>query len=189
MQSDIVHGLIQVALSTCKEEGKATVAGSESASNLNEEKGCARDVVQSLYNLASFDRPRFYIPGETVRQSRDRLRFLLWGGLYALYYLLPHAKVKEVAEFCEASRIKDMELRDFEDMIKSVRLHVQSLESSSSAAVVHKLLPPAPAAEAQPAASTASPEEENRDGEDHFPGAGTAKAIDACGPQDVCFPE
>lgn len=124
MQTDTVHGLIQIALTSCKEADRP--AGPEQTSSMSEEREYARDAVMALYNLAHFDRPKYYIPGETVRQAKDRRKFFLWGGMLLLQHLSTNTKVKEVAEFCDSMNLKELELRDHEDEVKVLKLYVEA---------------------------------------------------------------
>eukprot|EP00826_Nyctotherus_ovalis_P057937 TRINITY_DN7938_c0_g1_i3.p1 TRINITY_DN7938_c0_g1~~TRINITY_DN7938_c0_g1_i3.p1 ORF type:complete len:117 (+),score=20.94 TRINITY_DN7938_c0_g1_i3:36-386(+) len=73
---EIVHNLIELALNAC----------AENTTDKTDE--CfVGEALKILYNLASFDRRRCYIPGETAAVSQRRREFAAWGGLVAIYYI------------------------------------------------------------------------------------------------------
>ena len=85
-----------------------------------------------LYNLAHFDKSRFYIPGETIRQAKDRRRFILWGGLFGLYYFASNTTLKDMTDFCDNIKLKSLDLRDYEDLLKVTKLYLEQLNDSKS---------------------------------------------------------
>ncbi len=126
MQAETVHGLIQVAIASCGSERK-TSGPQEPSVGTEDDKFYAKEAVRILHNLANFDRPKCYIPGETVRQKRDAGRYMQWGGLISLYYVRAHAKVPEIREFCDNSKVRDLDIKDLEAMIETLK---QVLEST-----------------------------------------------------------
>lgn len=122
LQMEVVHAAIEVALTSCREQ--------DSQGSALEEQGYAKDAVAVLCNLANFDKAKFYIPGETVRQEKDLRKFLLWGGLLALYYVGANAKTKEVIEFCEATKLTSLDLRYQEDLVKVLRAYLNMAEDA-----------------------------------------------------------
>lgn len=190
LQLEIVHGLIQITLNACKEEDKPSVPPDQNSS-VAEERAYVKDAVQTLYNLANFDRPRCYIPGETVRQSKDRRKFMLWGGLVALRYLSEHAKVKEISEFCEVSRLKDLEIRDLEDCVKVLKLSLEGIdEKKDKTAQLARTLSSLQAVN-QAEEDKLEPEAGAIPTQDERVPSTTNKlvSLDSSTPQDVCFPE
>ena len=187
MQMETVHGLIPIALSSCMEQKQATNSNTNSVS---EEQAYAKDAAMALYNLANFNRPKFYIPGETVRQARDRRKFILWGGLLALYHISNHTKVKEIEEFCEGAGLKELDLRNHEDLVRVMKLYLESMEESTKGKAT--LVEPALVR-----AHKLSDEEKGDSGEaapgqeELSPGSGGAKQVnlDTSVPEDVAFPE
>lgn len=192
---DIIHGLVQIACSSCLEQ--KALPTTEQSNSVSEEQAYAKDAALILYNLASFDRPKFYIPGETVRQAKDRRRFILWGGLFGLYYLSVNTKVKEISELCETTKLKEFELRDHEDLVKVLKLYTESLKEDSNSkekissrndpntvatAQTHKL-----SEEEKPEGATA----EIMQNQDEQKEAALIKPVnlDTSAPQDVVFPE
>jgi hypothetical protein len=120
LQMEAVHSLIQVAIDSCQTESK--VANKQTTNiNVEEEGGYSKEAVRILYNLANFDLPKFYIPGETVRWAREKNKFLIWGGLFALYYISSHSKNSEITEFCEKSKLKDLDVKEIENIINSLK--------------------------------------------------------------------
>lgn len=99
---------------------------------------CSRDVCKAfvkdcaavLCNLAYSDKLRFYIPGETIKQEKVRRKLLLWGGLIGLYYFVGNTSVREAGELCESVRNKAMSLRDYEDLLKVLKLYLGGLDDS-----------------------------------------------------------
>lgn len=119
LKRETVHNLIQVALKSCQiEENK-----NNNNTNGEDEGQFAKESVQILYNLAGFNKPKFYIPGETVKQARDHSKFILLGGLNCLYFIKGNTKIPDIVEFCENSKLKCLELKDVENMITVLKLY------------------------------------------------------------------
>jgi len=95
----IIHKMLKLALTSCEEV-------------IDDNKFYAVEVIKVLYNLASFDRVRYYIPGETASVSQRRKKFAAWGGLVGLYYLNQHSTLTEVKDFFENSSMKDIQVAD-----------------------------------------------------------------------------
>jgi hypothetical protein len=95
----VIHKLLTLALTSCE-------------TLLDDKKFYAVDATKVLYNLASFDRVRYYIPGETASVSQRRKKFATWGGLVGLYYLNQHSTLTEVKDFFENSSMKDVQVAD-----------------------------------------------------------------------------
>ena len=128
LQLEAVHSLIQVAMDSCLNENKIA---NKQAPNTEDEGGYSKEAVRILYNLASFDLPKFYIPGETVRWAREKNKFLIWGGLFALYYISSHSKNAEIIEFCEKSKLKDLDVKEMENIINVLKgLHEESVPAA-----------------------------------------------------------
>lgn len=122
IQKENVHTLIEVAISSCGEQDLQS-------SSVLEAQSYAKDATVILYNLANFYKSRFYIPGETARQEKDRKRFLLWGGLLALYYIGTNSRVKEVIEFCEAAKVTSFDVQYQEDLVKVLKVYLNIVEN------------------------------------------------------------
>lgn len=99
----VIHKLVVLALSSCD----PTIM-----QKTEDEKYYVVEAVKILYNLASFDRVRYYIPGETASVSQRRKRFSAWGGLVSLYYLNQSSVLSEVRSFFESSSMKDIQVAD-----------------------------------------------------------------------------
>jgi len=121
MQKENVHLFIEVAISSCGEQDSQSSSVLEMQSN-------AKDATVILYNLGNFDKSKFYIPGETAKQEKDRKRFLLWGGLLALYYIGINAKIKDVVEFCEATKLTSLDIQYQEDLMKTLKVYLDIVE-------------------------------------------------------------
>jgi len=117
IRKDIAHALVDSLLLSC--EGKNEIEGVY-----------IKDLINVLCNLTYSDKLRFYIPGETIKQEKIRRKFLLWGGLIGLYYFINNTRMKDVSELCGTIRIKTISLRDYEDMLKVLKLHLESLNES-----------------------------------------------------------
>lgn len=107
MKIEYIHKLIQILVIAPKDHN---------------ENIYAKDALRILYNLANFDHPKFYIPGETVRQARDSFKFNVWGGMICLYYLSKSTKNQELLEFCSESKLQDFEIRDLEQMLRILKI-------------------------------------------------------------------
>ena len=108
-------------MESCKSGATTISSGSPEG-----DKPITISAIQILYNLANFSRPRFYIPGETVRNARERYNFLLWGGLLCLDYVSKNTKNQEIAQYCENTVIKYMDIKDYEDIASSIKLFLES---------------------------------------------------------------
>ena len=117
MNVEIVHLLIDIVMSSCIEEFQ---------NNGNfEEQSFAKDALIILYNLANLNKSKFYIPGETIRQVEDRRKFIIWGGFLALHYISNKSKVKEVIDFWDNVKLKYLDLRDHEEVVKVIRSYLK----------------------------------------------------------------
>ncbi len=114
-----VHTLITIALEACE-------STSSFIANVEDGKGYVKDAVRVLYNLAFFDRPKYYIPGETAIHGRCRQQFVLWGGLCSLYYVNAKAKLQDVREFCDNTKTKDMDSPDLDAIAWSLRRQLRA---------------------------------------------------------------
>ena len=70
---EVVHKLIEIALTSCSEENSQLVL---------EERGYAKDSIVTLYNLYFLDKSKFYIPCETIKQLKNRTSFMFWIDFY-----------------------------------------------------------------------------------------------------------
>ncbi len=118
---DIVHGLIGLALRSLDAEPKQIAFGAP-----EEDKEYIKESVRALYNLASFDRVKCYIPGESVALVRGREKFILWGGLLALYQISSRAQLEGVQKFCEHTHLHDMEPTDLDQVASTLRLYIEA---------------------------------------------------------------
>ena len=73
-----------------------------------------------LYNLANFNRPKCYIPGETAVLGLTRQKFIMWGGLTCLYYISEYTKIEEIEEFCKNSMLRELDINDLESVLNGV---------------------------------------------------------------------
>ena len=89
------------------------------------DKGYLLDALKTLYHLAYFDRPRYYIPGETATQSRNRQKFAVCGGLLALIYIYSRSSIPEVKEFCETKKMNDIEPKDLDLASYVIQLYLE----------------------------------------------------------------
>lgn len=117
----VIHKLITLALSSCSEL-------------MDDSKFYVVEAVKVLYNLASFDRVRYYIPGETASVSQRRKKFSAWGGMIGLYYLNQHSTLTDVKEFFENSSMKDIQVADLvlvRDTVKKLAIEQESHKSDN----------------------------------------------------------
>lgn len=111
---------MQLALDTCQQN--QTIPSEN-------EKYYVLEALKTLYHLAYFDRPRYYIPGETATQSRNRQRFAVWGGLIALININCNSTLQESKEFCKAKRMSDIETKDLDLAAYIIQLYLEKKEN------------------------------------------------------------
>jgi hypothetical protein len=167
MNKDIVHSLIASALESCDPKNQTATA--------DDEKCYSKETVRALYNLASFDRTRFYIPGETAFISKNREQFVLWGGLVALYYISTHAQHPDVKKFCENTKLKDIETVDLDLINAAIKSHIDSKKQTTG--------------EKKPGETPENPPQSNIEGEEKNTAATRGAIMNAIMTKGVTFPE
>ena len=118
MQIEIVHQLISLSLESCK--------NTNDKNNIIIKDEYIKDSSLILHNLANFDISKVYIPGETIKQSKDRRKFMLWGGMIALLYLSTNSNIKEVRDICENINKDFLTIKFQEDLIKVLSIYLKS---------------------------------------------------------------
>jgi len=124
ISKEIIHDLLSVSLSACDPQVEQKT---------DEEKQVIKETSKILYNLASFDRAKFYIPGETANVSQNREKFASWGGLIGLFGLSHFAKLNDVKVMLDIQNLLSaVELSDLNlaiDTIKSYQKLATSKEN------------------------------------------------------------
>ena len=121
INKETIHSLISLSLPALE---------SATEQKAEEEKSYIRESVRVLHNLAAFDRPKFYIPGETVNVSQGREKFSACGGLVGLYYLGKYAVLPEVKKFFESNN--NMELNDLTNIVDYAKSRIAPKPTGSA---------------------------------------------------------
>lgn len=126
---ETAHKLIELALNSCAEN---------TAGKTEECHVC--EALKILYNLASFDRRRCYIPGETAAVSQRRKEFAAWGGLVAIYYIDCVSVLPSVKTLLESLKLKEMEVSDLNLTLDSLKDHLSKKAANEESAFPEYLL-------------------------------------------------
>ena len=109
LEKEIIHSLISLALKSCDASAEARA---------EDIKTYSINAVKTLYNLAEFDRARFYIPGETEDISQKHIKFSTWGGMLALYYLRQFCEIPEISKLLGSA---DIQIDDLQLILESLK--------------------------------------------------------------------
>ena len=104
--------MIDLALQSCDKEY---------AIKTEDEKSYVIEAIQILYNMAAFDRVRFYIPGETANMSQRRKKFASFGGFTIIYYLSKCSEYEDIRKLFETLKVKEIQIADLTLTLESLK--------------------------------------------------------------------